>query len=54
MFLITHFLRNFMWIKDARDRHLNFVFLLLCNSKSCFPLFQEQVRCVFACKFLQK
>lgn len=43
-----------MRVKDTRDRHLDFVFLLLGLTERRLPLLQKQVRCVLTCKLLEQ
>lgn len=40
---VTHLLGNLMRVKDTRDRHLDFVFLLLGLTERRLPLLQKQV-----------
>lgn len=40
---VTHLLGDLMRVEDARDRHLDLVFLLLGLTERCLPLLQEQV-----------
>lgn len=49
---VTHLLWDFVGVEDARDRHLDFVFLLLRLPQRRLPLLQEQVRGVLTCKLL--
>lgn len=51
---VTHLLGNLMRVKDTRDRHLDFVFLLLGLTERRLPLLQKQVRCVLTCKLLEQ
>lgn len=42
-----------MRVEDTRDRHLDFVFLLLGLTERRLPLLQEQVGRVLACELLK-
>lgn len=50
---VTHLLWDLVRVEDARDWHLDLVFLLLGLAKGCLPLLQEQVWGVLACKLLE-
>lgn len=50
---VTHLLGDLVRVEDSRDRHLDFVFLLLRLTERRLPLLQEQVGRVLACKLLK-
>ena len=51
---VTHLLWDLVRVEDTRDRHLDFVFLLLGLTQRRLPLLQEQICGVLACKLLQR